>query len=449
MSNKVKTIKDLCEFIWYLEDKYNLLDFEIDNVKVWQYLRMEIYYLMAEELGVLDQRNKSQQSISVLIKNSFSLFKNMFIANPFLTLNNQKDVLVFTHNRSKKIEDKFEDIYTQFLVTDLRNSNKSFLCFEKPFQGIHIRERDSNVMYLDFILSASILYGKLYRIKDKDSLGLIRKVEKEIDNATTNSIDLISLFKRNIGRYKLGNKLYLRLFKKIKPKVIYSVASYSYLGDMICAARTLGIRTIELQHGVISKYHMGYSFLKKQKLLYYSDVFYSWGNFWNKSVENTFDEVKSNGFQYFRDRSELYKNTLKENKILILSQTALGEKIMNETLKFVVMFSEFQILYKLHPEEYKMYKKYPSYSKLASYKNIIFVEECNLYEIMSKSKIQIGVFSTALYEGLGLSCNTFLYNLNGQEYMRDLIDSGHAKVLSVDIDVSSKDFNNRFDNNFF
>ena len=59
---------------------------------------------------------------------------------------------------------------------------------------------------------------------------------------------------------------------------------------------------------------------------------------------------------------------------------------------------------------------------------------------MSISKIQIGVFSTAIYEGLGLSCNTFLYNLNGVEYMQALIDSEYAKVLSADIDVSLKEF---------
>lgn len=444
-----RTVKELCEFIWYLEDKYNLLDFEIDGVKIWQYLRMEIYYLMAKELGVLEQRNKSQQSISVLMKNSLSLLKNLFVANPFLTLNRQKDVIIFTHNRSKKIDDKFEDIYTQSLIRDLKNSNQSFQCFEKPFQGKHIREKDSNVKYLDFILSASILYGKLYRIKDKNSLGVIKKVEKEIKNATANSIDLISLFKKNIGRYKLANKLYLRLFKKIKPKIIYSVASYSYLGDMISAAKVLSIKTIELQHGVVSKYHMGYSFAKKDRLLYYSDVFYSWGDFWNKSVENAFNKVKVNGFQYFRDRSKVYGGIIKENKILILSQTALGEKIMNETLKFINKFSEFQILYKLHPEEYNMYKEYSSYSMLSSYENITFLEDCDLYQLMSISKIQIGVFSTAIYEGLGLSCNTFLYNLNGVEYMQALIDSEYAKVLSVDIDVSLKEFNKNTINNFF
>ena len=155
MSNKPNSIKDLCEFIWHLEDKYNLLDFEVDNVKVWQYLRMEVYYLMAKELGILEQRNKSQQSISVLMKNSLSLLKNVFVANPFLRLNKQKDVLVFTHNRSKKIEDKLEDIYSYSLIKELQLSDQNYLCLEKPFQGKHIRKKNSNTRYLDFILSAS------------------------------------------------------------------------------------------------------------------------------------------------------------------------------------------------------------------------------------------------------------------------------------------------------
>jgi hypothetical protein len=69
--------------------------------------------------------------------------------------------------------------------------------------------------------------------------------------------------------------------------------------------------------------------------------------------------------------------------------------------------------------------------------------------MMAKSEVQIGVFSTALYEGLGLSCNTFLYNLNGMEYMQDLIDSEYATVLSEGIDISLKEFKNNSVNNFF
>lgn len=432
---KINSIKDLCEFIWYLEDKYHLVDFEIDGVKVWQYLRMEIYYKLAKETRILEQRNKSQQNMSVFVKNSLTILKNLFTANPFLELKDQKDVIVFTHNRSKKIEGEFEDIYTYSLIRELQSSNQSYLSFEKPFDGKHIRKRNSHTRYLDFILVISILFGKLYCVKDKHKLKSLIKIEKEIEKHTAKRIDLISLFKMNVGRYRLGNKFYLKLFRKLKPKTIYSVASYSYLGDMIAAAKTLGIKTIELQHGVISKYHMGYSFNKKEDLSYYSDIFYSWGDFWSKSVENAFDEVKIKGFYYFRDNSEIYRNIVKQNKIIILSQAALGEKIMDKTLEFINKFSEYEILYKLHPEEYGMYKKYSSYSQLSSYENLIFLEECDLYAEMSRSMIQIGVFSTALYEGMGFSCNTFLYELNGVEYMQEVIDSGFAKILTENVSI--------------
>ena len=449
MINNINSIKDLCVFIWYLEDKYDLINFEIDEVKIWQYLRMEIYYELAEKIGVLEKRHESQKTTSILLMNAFSLLKNLFIANPFFSSKRNIDTLIFTHSRSKKINNKFEDIYTYYLSDELKGRKQNYLCFEKPFQANHIRSRDKHTQYLDFILSASVLYGKLYKIKQKKHLLFIQNIEKEIFEATNISIDLSSLFKHNIGRFKLANKLYLMLFKKLKPKVIYSVATYSYLGDMIAAAKSLRIKTIELQHGVVSKYHMGYSFSKKQKLLYYADEFYSWGKFWNSSVQNAFDQIHVKGFEYFRNNKTANDIVKKSKNVLILSQAALGQKIMQETLKYMDSFSGYQILYKLHPEEYQMYKSYSDYKTLSLHKNIQFIEECNLYEMMAKSEVQIGVFSTALYEGLGLSCNTFLYNLNGMEYMQDLIDSEYATVLSVGIDIRLKEFKYNSVNNFF
>ena len=442
-----KTVANLCEFIWELEDKYDLLDYEIDDVKVWQYIRMEIYYLMAKDLGILEARNVSQQSFYIVLRNLLTLLKNLFIGNPFLMPNKQKEALVFTHGKSTKIKSEFQDIYTMSLVDDLKKSKTSYLCFEKPYMGRHVRSRNPETKYLDFILTASVFYGIFYNIENKAALEKIKKVELDIKKHTEINIDIMKLIKRNVGRYKLGYFMYSRLFRKFNPKTIYSVASYSYLGDMIAAAKNLGIKTVELQHGVVSKYHMGYSFPKKKSLLTYSNVFYSWGKFWNQAVANAFDEVQIKGYTFFRNSINNYQELKKEKKILILSQAALGEKIMNETLNFINIFSDHQILYKLHPAEYLNYKKYSSYSKLSKFENLTFYEDCDLYQLMSIAKIQIGVFSTSLYEGMGFSCKTYLLNLNGIEYMQDLLDSGYAKVLKLsDIDKLEefKDYNTEY-----
>ena len=122
---------------------------------------------------------------------------------------------------------------------------------------------------------------------------------------------------------------------------------------------------------------------------------------------------------------------------------------MNEILKLINIFSDFQISYKLHPAEYLIYKKYSAYSKLSEYENITFFEDCNLYRLMSLSKVQVGVFSTSLYEGIGFSCKTYLLNLNGIEYMKDLLDSEYANVLYSADTFNLEDFKENSIKHFF
>lgn len=435
---EISSVKELCEFIWYLEDKYDLLHLEIDGVKPWQYLRMDIYYILAQKANILEIQNSSQKSFSMILKNSFKLIKNSILHNPFFNIQ-KVDNIVFTHNRSKKVDGKNIDIYTQYFIDSLKDAQASYLCYEKPFHGSHIRVREENTFYTDLILSVSIIYGKMYTIEDKIKLDFIKEIENEINNKLHIDFNLLELFKKNIGRFQAGYKIYYYLFSKIKPKKIYLVAGYSFLGDMIKAAKDLNIETFEFQHGVISKYHLGYSFPNKQRLEYYPNKFYSWGTFWNASIHNIFGKnIIDAGFLYFQHVKERYNNIHKiDNKIIIISQTALGNQIMHETLEIIDGLKTYQVYYKLHPEEYIRYKEYDSYHALKEYKNITFLKDCDLYNHLAESTIQIGVFSTALYEGIEFNCNTFLYDLPGVEYMKDLIETKCANMLSMD-NISEK-----------
>ncbi len=108
MQNKPTTIKELCEFIWHLEDKYDLLDFEVDGVKVWQYTRMQFYYKLAEATGVLSQPH-SRLSKMDKVKHLFSFVKNSLSDNYF-TLK-QKDAVVLSHPRTVNVDGELIDIY--------------------------------------------------------------------------------------------------------------------------------------------------------------------------------------------------------------------------------------------------------------------------------------------------------------------------------------------------
>jgi hypothetical protein len=81
---------------------------------------------------------------------------------------------------------------------------------------------------------------------------------------------------------------------------------------------------------------------------------------------------------------------------------------------------------------------------------------------LSSSLWQIGVYSTAIYEGLAFGCMTYLVDLPGVAYMVKLIATGYAQLVQqpedihlgknhIDIDVDyffAKDWKNNFSNAF-
>ena len=115
----INSVKELCDKIWYLENKYNLLDFEIDGVKPWQFRRLHLYFTLSEKVGILEQ---SQPTLSIFRKAAriFMLIKNSFLQNSFSCV--KKDVLVFTNERSKQVEGEYIDIYTEYLRANFINN---------------------------------------------------------------------------------------------------------------------------------------------------------------------------------------------------------------------------------------------------------------------------------------------------------------------------------------
>jgi hypothetical protein len=77
----------------------------------------------------------------------------------------------------------------------------------------------------------------------------------------------------------------------------------------------------------------------------------------------------------------------------------------------------------------------------------------NLYELFAQSEYQIGVFSTAIYEGLTLNCKTVLLDFPGVEYMEYLIEEDivkfakNAEELTKFIKVD--DFEQNYNKDYF
>jgi len=430
MYKKPTTIKELCEFIWYLEEKYNLLDFETDGVKVWQYKRMEIYYKIAELSGVILQPHTRLKKIDK-IKHLFVYIKNSFINN-FFTLK-RADTIVFSHPRVVDVDNKNIDIYTYYLINELKKKS-NVIEFESANIGIHKKERTFYTHYLDWVSLLQRFYKVFHKVSiiDRD-LELLYKVKEEIDKVCSIDIKLIDIFRDNIKNYKSLYKIYDKIFKRVKPSICYTVNAYGQ-APIIKALKDNKILVVELQHGVFSKYHLGYSFPNnKSNLEYFPDKLYVWSKFWKDLLKFPIsnNNIVIDKFRYLeQEKSKFIHLEKNQNQIIVLSQGAIGDLIAQRFLDNYSMFKNYTVKYKLHPGEFDRWKNYTALVKLSKYENIeIIKDEIPLYELFAKSSIQVGVFSTALYEGIEFGCKTILFNISGIEYMDRFIE------IRNDVDV--------------
>jgi len=427
------TVKEICEKIWDLENKYNLLTREFQGVKVWHLLRMNLYYDIVQETGVFGQPHTKRNGIADRIKEISSFLYSSFINNP-LRGNHKKKIVVFDHPRKRIVNNKYIDIYTNYLINSLDEDD--VLVLEQSYLNKHFTEPEAKRKHTDYLQILTVLMSKIYRINfNNQEAALIKTLEDEMYDLFGTKLNLNKKFLEALKKYKIRYRLYDNLFKTIKPEKIFIVVSYSY-GSLIAAAKHNSIPVIEIQHGTISPYHLGYSFPNcDQELEYFPDYFYSFGQYWGESVKLPIgqDKIIPYGFPYFKDLKKDYEGIVKNTKqLLFLSQGVIGKELSRFAYQAALELKDYKIIYKLHPGEYDRWQEEYEELKLAErLENFTIVDndKVNLYQYLAESQYQIGVFSTAVYEGFAFRCKTILIDLPGVEYMNDLVNDGFAKKV--------------------
>lgn len=410
------TLEDAVKLFLEIEKKLDLYNFTVHNEKVWFYFRMNLFYKICMNNDIYQIPHESQKKIKNFSNLLISLLKSIFLYNPQV-IDNHKTHIVFSHNRKVKYNGQFIDIYTDF-----KNIENCYI-FEKPFMGQHKRSKKGLIYFLDAILVAKEI-SQYKRLKfNQNEKNIIKKIHKEFKDNFNFNFDLEKYVKRQTLKFMTGLNYYAKIFKKIKPKAIYCVESYSFNYDIISAARNYSIPTIEIQHGTISKYHIGYNFSDYCQLTGLADKMLCWGKFWKDNFPTTHYKNKMilDKFEYLH----IQKNGICVNKnkmnVLIVSQSAIGEKLIKEIYMDKSLIQRYTIFYKPHPSEINLYQNYKYFDELNQYEQFKICQNENLYKLFSICEFQIGVFSTALYEGYVFGCKTIILDLPGASYMKNFI----------------------------
>jgi hypothetical protein len=425
-----------------METELELFEKKVANVYFWDLIRLNVYRQIMKKSGL---HGGAQQAIQNSPPNFreylLSVLKAIFIRNTFLA--SRCDILFLGHPRRKKMTDgSWWDIYCDPVI-DFLERRHDCLLVEKPYRGKHFAPpKTKNCLYLDFFfLLADILRRfRLLKIKlsGPDRI-MLATIQRNVETAFHIQLeDLTTLVERALSYRRHFLFAYELLIKKVRPKIAVVICSYDNK-VFIEACRNHEIPVVELQHGTsMGSYHPGYRFDRKDfRRIRFPDHLLVFGDFWKRRIECPIsnEKIHAVGYAFFeREALNYRKAERKDDQILFISQGTIGKDLsrlavdVSRTPGF-----DHTIVYKLHPEEYMRWRQeYPWLE--GSSVHIVQDDGIPLYQLFAESTIQVGVYSTAIYEGLGFGLQTVLIGLPGIEYMDELIENNIVRVAN-DVDT--------------
>lgn len=410
-------VKQIVDSITKNEKKHKLFNLKSNNYSIWPYYRIYFYYSIGAKKGTFSQQLfKPQLSVNYLI-----LMLRIFNLRKFFK---KTKFLILEHPRANV---KGFDIYTSDILAQLNSNECSLFSFSQK----GVIDPLKRTIPLDFIKICSKICSKIYAnfITSKYFQSNFESFLYEFSLNKNEVNEYIRDYKRYYIEFLIQLKFYKFLLKIKKVEVVYLTVYYTNM-PLVVAAKTLNIKTVEVQHGVISKYHLGYHY-PYYETDFFPDHTYLFGDFWKEAAcypKNSVIEVIGNSFLFFDKTATLNKE---KNTILFVSQGTIGKMLKQYLLRNIESLNDFKVYFKLHPSEFNQAGL--DYKEFINYQNVEIVStQYNINSLQEVCEYQMGIYSTAIYEGLERGCKTLLLNDVGIEYMDYLISSKFVKLINFD-----------------
>jgi hypothetical protein len=262
---------------------------------------------------------------------------------------------------------------------------------------------------LDFFTSAA---GAIHP-RTTDDRGIGQALEK----LTGVRVPVGPILAREVPKHLRLRALYRALLKRHRIKTVYVVVAYFHQ-HIVGAARDLGIRVVELQHGAISPFHLGYSYPGRPAVADQPDELWCFGSYWADVADlpaGMRTEVIGATFLPTPGPKD-------PRRVVFLSQGTVGAELIRTADAVAKQHPELEIIYRLHPSERAEDYTIPGGLHLSTGGSTL--------DLLATATYQVGVSTTALFEGMALGCRTAVADLPGHEYLDPAIAQGHALLMT-------------------
>lgn len=421
------------------EIKEKMFERKIFGINYWEFVRHYVYVAIGDKVSDSESAfPKVKMNLKIFIP-YIKEIKQYFLRKRTC------DILMLSYTRRINVDGKYKNSCIDYYV-DFLKEKYNILTIEEPsfsiFESNHAHSNPvytENMYFTDFH-EIKLLFETKFHIlfktrKYKQVLDEYKRVNKIVSKwYKKDNIDFEENFVKLILRLEKSVKFSEKVLLKIKPKLImlyYMPSMFSV--SLLLNANKLSIPTVEIQHGTISKYDpIPNKCLDSSILNCDNKYIFSFGknqvNTYAIAIKNK-NNIKYVGFPYFEEKMNSLKNKVKDS-ILVISQATIGESMARFTsdLANVLKNEKIKIFFKYHPHEitnnYNCLKK----------DNIIEIrDEKSIYELQEESMLQIGSYSTALYEGFAFKIPTLIVkNMFGSSETIDMFKNVKKGIYLID-----------------
>jgi hypothetical protein len=431
---------DVCEAFWQIEREENLLKWRVMGVYLWPLIRSKLFYHLTNNSGIYAWRSYKALELPDWVERypgmpgHLALWRGVtgwrWHLRRFIP-NNLKDsrldqwlsatsaVAPFSNRDAVGV-----DRYSKPVLEELGEKALLF--------GVGSWDRTKGSPHLDNLgqlfrdrwgLFASILVR--LRVSKKD----YEKYRRVID-FLENSLQTTAGNYRPFPRWILRNFLceqrgYRKLFRRLQVKQIFIVnASRMFF---MAAAQSCGIKVIELQCGVFSKYNMQFSWPGRPAVPYLPNEIWTWGDYWTEGIESSGSQkivVAGATEEFEAARQTPAKHEPKT--IVAMSQPLNGAEFYKNMVSMALMLPEYRITFKPHPKDdlSSFVGEMPNNMRMAR-------PDDRSIDLIRDNEICVGVFSTALIEAASLGTKVAILKLAGWEHLAPFIDGKYANAYDT------------------
>ena len=406
-SRENKIIQEIMD----IEQINGLNDIYIENnIPLWHILRYRLRGYFFQKNGITDISSGNRKKLS--INNLKYFFISFFQYIKILFTKETVKVCFFGFSRLESINGTYIDKFIDPIIYESNLKDSDYLYFNNQYER-HSEPRSEahKIIYVDFINSLSMLIGALLLpfiyIRNANAYNRVINITKKYISKKK-KVQLFILLKS--ASIYIQKVIYLNLFKRLSPSSIVGVSRVTFVPQAL-AAKQLGIKVIEIQHGITqgpTNLYSGYV-----NRMVDPDIFCTFGDYCPKNVFGIEEfNIVNIGWafkSYINSINNVFVKT--ENAVLVISEPGISEKLLLFIVSLADKYPQIEFHIRRHPQESFNEKQLSIIKESKNIKDVTSTQ-CSQIAILPYDFI-MGENSSVLYESLSMGKNVARINCCG------------------------------------